>query len=181
MQRLHAVARAGDVLHVGHAERRLDEGLEPDAVVDPHGLLDLGDHGVDHVDVGGDAGLRDQDGVEVLAGLLDHVDDVAVHVVRVEAVDPHGDGLAQALPVDVLQCLDDVPTGLDLVAGGHGVLEVEEDEVGVAGRGLIEHLRVGSRHGEFAALHPLTRRGVPGMAHSRLQSPMDVHWGMPAG
>ncbi len=87
---------------------------------------------LDRVEVGRHADLRDQDRVELVAGLLHDVDDVAVHVVGVEAVDAHRHGLAGAAPVDVVERLDDVLARLLLVGRRHGVLAVEEDEVGGA-------------------------------------------------
>ena len=86
----------------------------------------------DGIDVGRHADLRDQDGVELGAGLLHDVDDVAIHVVRVEAVDADRDALAGALPVEIVQRLDDVLARLLLVGRSHGVLAVEEDVVGGA-------------------------------------------------
>ena len=86
----------------------LDEGLDADLLREATGLFDLANHGVHHVDVGGHAHLGDQDGVQVLAGLLHYVDDVAVHVVSVDTVDADRNRLAQAPPVDVAEPLDDV-------------------------------------------------------------------------
>ena len=162
---LQAGAGRGDGLDVRHPQRGLDEGLDADLPGEARGLLDLADHGIDHVDVGRHADLGDQDGVEVLAGLLHHVDDVPVHVVGVDTVDPHRDGLAQAPPVDVAEPLDDVASGLNLVAGGDGILQVEEHVVDVAGRGLLEEGRVGPGDGELAALEALAGGGVTGVAH----------------
>ena len=73
---------------------------------------------------------------ETLAALLDHVDDVAVHEVGVEAVDAHRHHLVA--PVDVAQGLDDVLARLRLVVRRDGVLEVEEDDVGRRLGGLLE-------------------------------------------
>ena len=111
---------------------RLDQRFDADPVREALRHLDLADDALDRVDVGRDADLRDEDGVELGAGLLHDVDDVAVHVVRVEAVDAHRDGLAGALPVDVVQRLDDVLARLLLVGRRDRVLAVEEDVVGGA-------------------------------------------------
>ena len=86
------------------------------------------DQHVDGVDVGGRADLGDHDQVEPVAGLLQHVDHVAVHVLGVEAVDAHREGLGA--PVDLVDRLDDVLARLLLLVRGHRVLEVEEDHVG---------------------------------------------------
>ncbi len=63
------------------------------------------------------------------------------------------------LPVDVVQRLDDVLARLLLVGRSHGVLAVEEDEIGGARRGLVDHRRVGTRHGQLSAAGALRREG----------------------
>src|SRR3546814_2943954 len=68
----------------------------------------------------------DLDEVEPLAALLDDIDDVAVHVMGVEAVDAHRQGLVA--PVDLVQRLDDVLARLRLVVRRHRVLEIEEQD-----------------------------------------------------
>ena len=67
---------------------------------------------------------------------------------RTETVLPRG------APVDVVQRLDDVLARPLLVGRRDGVLDVEEDVVGGAVGRLVDHLRVGARNGEFAALQP---------------------------
>ena len=129
---LEAARSGGDGFDVGHAERRLDQRFGADLVGVALGVLDLADDAFDRVDVGRHADLRDQDGVELGAGLLHDVDDVAIHVVRVEAVDAHGNRLAGALPVEIVQRLDDVLARLLLVGRRNGVLAIEEDVVGGA-------------------------------------------------
>ncbi|NJK33421.1 MAG: M1 family metallopeptidase [Deltaproteobacteria bacterium] len=65
-------------------ERGLDQRLEADAGLVALGLLDLVDHGIDHVEVGRHADLGHQQRVHAVARLLHHVHHVAVHVVGVE-------------------------------------------------------------------------------------------------
>ena len=101
MQRFVALAGGRDGVDIGHAERRLDDQLEADALLPAHRVLDLGHQHVDGIDVGGGADLGDHDQVEPIAALLDHVDHIPVHVVRVEAVDAHRQGLLA--PVDLVQ------------------------------------------------------------------------------
>ena len=61
MQRLEPAAEGRDRLDIGHAERRLDQRLEADPGLVALGDLDLVDHRLDHVEVGGHADLRHQD------------------------------------------------------------------------------------------------------------------------
>ena len=78
---------------------------------------------------------------------------------RTEMVLPRG------LPVDVVQRLDDVLARLLLVGRSDGVLDIEEDVVGGALRGLLDHRRVGTRHGKLAALQAGLAEGVKCVAH----------------
>ena len=112
--------------------------------------LDLGHQHVHRIDVRRGADLGDHDQVQPVARLLQHVHHVAVHVMRVEAVDPHRELLLA--PVDVADRLDDVLARLLLVVRRHRVLEVEEDHVGGGLRRLLEQLGLASRHGQFAAV-----------------------------
>ncbi len=63
--RFETAVGGSDGLDVGHAERRLDEGFGADLVREALGDLDLADDGLDRVDVGRHADLRDEDGVEL--------------------------------------------------------------------------------------------------------------------
>src|SRR3989442_13090386 len=76
-----------------------------------------------------DTHLRDQYHVEAMPCLLHDVHDVAVHVVRVDAVDAHAHRLAAGLPVVLQQPGADVLAGLLLAAGSDPVPEVAEDAV----------------------------------------------------
>ena len=100
--------------------------------------------------VAGARDLRDEDGVELRARLLDDVDDVAIAPVGVEPVDAERDGAGR--PVEVAERGDDALAGILLVGGGHGVLEVEHDDVGAEAGGLGEHAGVAAGHGELGAV-----------------------------
>ena len=150
MQRLVARARRGDLVDVLHAQRRLDDHLQADLLGVALGLLDLGEQHVDGVDVLRRAGLGDHDQIELVARLLDDVDHVAVHVMGVEAVDPHRQ--RASAPVEVVQRLDHVLARLLLVGGRDGILEVEEDDVGVTLGRLLEERGVGPRNRQLGAV-----------------------------
>ena len=92
---------------------------------DSAGGFDLREQGVHQIDVRGDADFRHQDGVQLVPRLLHHVHHVAIHVVRIDALDAHRDRLAASLPVEVEQSRDDVRAGWLLVGGRDGVFEVE--------------------------------------------------------
>src|SRR4051794_478184 len=165
VQALVALGGAGDLVDVRHAERGLDDQLEADPLLAPLRLLDLGDQHVDGVDVRRGADLRDHDQVEPVARLLEDVDQVAVHVGRVEAVDADGEGLRP--PVDLVDALDDVPARLLLLVRRHRVLEIEEDHVGGTLRGLPEELRARAGDGELGAVQARRRLLDQGEAHGR--------------
>ena len=164
MQRFQTLGRLGDLVDVGHAERRLDDQLEADPLLRGLRRLDLGHQHVDGVDVGRGADLGDHDQVEPVAGLLQHVDHVAVHVLGVEAVDADREGLGP--PVDLVDRLDDVLARGLLLVRSHRVLEVEEDHVGAGLRRLLEHLRARAGDGELGAVEPRLALLDDGEAHS---------------
>ena len=111
--------------------------------------LDLGQQLVGHLDVAGRADLRQHHRVELLAGLLDDVDQVAVVVRRVGAVDAHDHG--RGAEVVLAQGSDDEPARVGLLGLGDRVLEVEEHLVGVEPRGLREEALARARDGVTAA------------------------------
>src|SRR5437879_7614073 len=98
--------------------------------------------------------------------LFHHVHDVAIHVMRVDAVDADADRHAALPPGMLQQARDHVLAGLLLVGGRDGVLEVEEHVVRIALQRLAEQggVRAGDR--ELAALQPGRGRVVAGEAHA---------------
>ena len=171
MQRLEPAAELGDRLDIGHAERSLDQRLEPDAGGKAFRLLDLVDHRLDHVKVGRQAHLGHEERVNAVARLLHHIHHVAVHVMRIKPVDPDRDRLAPRRPVDVVERLDHVATRDFLFGRGDRVFEVEEDIVGRPVRGLVDHRRVRPRDGEFGPLQACLAQGVKRMAHRLTRPP----------
>ena len=75
------------------------------------------------------ADLGDQNGVQMLSGLLYDLHHVAVHVVGVNAVDSDRYGLAGSPPVDVVECFDDVGACAQLVTGSNRVFKVHYDGI----------------------------------------------------
>jgi hypothetical protein len=95
---------------LGHGDRRgVDQAPESRRLLDP--VEQRGDE----VDVAGARRLGDRDLVDLVAGHLDDVDEVAVAVVPVESVDSQRDRAAR--PVLLLQRVDDVDPGLRLSSG----------------------------------------------------------------
>ena len=156
-----------DRFHVRETQRRLDQDLDPDAVRDFAGGLDLREQRVDQVHVGGDTDFGEEQHVEPVPRLLHHVHHVAVHVVRVDAVDTHGHGFSASLPIVLEQARDHVLAGLLLVGRGDGILEVEKHAVRLAVERLLEQRRLGAGDGELAPLQPRIGRLVPGETHAR--------------
>src|SRR5882672_5557988 len=85
----------------------------------------------------------------MLARTLDDFDDVLVGILGGEIVDAHAARLA--LPVERLQALDDLLAGVALLAGGHGVLEIEEDMVCLRLGRLLDHFLAGTWGGKLDA------------------------------
>ena len=157
-QRFDARAAGGDVLDAREGFRLFDQQLEADAVVEAEFRFELREEGVDEPDVARGFHLRDDDDVEVGAGLRDDVDDVVVRPHGVDGVDAYGaDGAA---PVEVVEGVDDGGAGVFLLRRRDGVLEVEEDEVGAGGRGLLDHAGLGAGDGELGAAESGGHDGV---------------------
>src|SRR5207248_488301 len=92
---------------------------------------------------------------------------VAIHVVRVDAVDAHRHGLAPPLPVVLEQARGHMLAGLLLVGRGDRVLEVEKHAIRVTVEGLPEQRGLRAGDGELAPLQPRPGRLVPGETHAR--------------
>ena len=167
MHRLEAATGLRNHLDVRHSQSRFDQDLDPDAMGDAASGFDLREQGVHEIHVGRDADLRDEHDVQLVPGLLHDVHDVAIHVVRVDAVDAHRDRLAASLPIVLEQSRDDVFPGLLLVGRRDGVLEVEKDIVRFAVERLLEQRRLRAGNRELAPLESWMRRLVAGEAHAR--------------
>ena len=78
--------------------------------------------------------------------------------------------LAGALPVEIVERLDDVLACLLLFRRRDGIFAIEEHVVGGALDGAVDHGRVGTRNGQRRALQSLLAERVKGVAHWRLPS-----------
>ena len=103
---------------------------------------------------------------EPVPGLLHDVYHVAIHVLRVDAVDAHRHGLAPSLPVVLEQARGHMLAGLLLVGRGDRVLEVEKHAIRVTVEGLPEQRGLRAGDGEFAPLQPGAGRLVPSETHA---------------
>ena len=144
-QALHPGRGAADLLDVGHAPGRLEDGVEEDRALEPGLGLELGDQPVHVVDVLGPLDLGDHDDVELVADLGDGRDQVVEAPRRVQRVDPGPElgGAEVDRPADV----DEPLAGGLLVGGRHTVLEVGEQHVHLGGQigELGHHLRIRRR------------------------------------
>ena len=129
----------------------LDQHLEPDAPdLEAHVLLDLRQQPVDEAArPRGRSTFGDHHDVDVLAGRLDDLDDVAVEelgadVVRAERAD-------LALEVQRVERLDERLARFYLLRDRAGVLEIEDHLVGFGAGGLGHHLERVRRAGELGA------------------------------
>ncbi len=84
---------------------------------------------------------------------------------RVETVDPDGNGLAGPLPINVVERGDNVAARGILVGRRHCILDIEEDEVGRRCRRLLDHARIGTRDRQLAPLDTRFSQMVKGMTH----------------
>jgi hypothetical protein len=159
--RLHPLrAGGGDLVDVDHPDRGLDQHGQPDLPPETHGGLDLGEQCRDDVHVARPAHLGNDDRVDGVAGLLDHVHDVAIAPVRVEPVDAHRQRAPR--PVLLPQRVDDVDAGLLLVVGRHGVLEVEHGHIGPEARRFLQHAYVAPGDRQLAPVKSGFGRHHPG-------------------
>ena len=154
-----------DRFDVDHPERGLDQHLDTDAVRNPARGFDLRQQRVGEIHVARCADLGDEQGVESVAGLLDHVHHVAIEVVRVDAVDPHGDRLAALAPAVLQQRRHHVAARLLLVGRGDRVLEVQKHVIRLALQRLPEQRGLRARDGQLAALQPGAGRLVARQTH----------------
>jgi len=100
-----------------------------------------------------------------VASLFADIDDVTIHVVRVETVDADRNALACASPIEIVESLDDVLAGLFFFRRRNGVFAVEEHIVGGALQRALDHGGVGARNSQIRTLQALFAGGVKRVAH----------------
>ncbi len=145
---LHAWRGATDLLDVGHAAGRLEDGVHQDRPVQAGLRLELGEQPVDVRDVLGALHLRHHHHVEPVADRGDQGGQVVEHPGAVEGVDARPELRRPAPSSEAGRGLRDRHQSFargHLVVGLDGVLEVAEQDVDGAGqlRHLGRHLRVG--------------------------------------
>src|SRR5215211_7705442 len=134
-----ALRGTGYTVHVDEAFSALYLGFELYlAHLQTDGAFHLGEQRGGDVEVFGTLDLGEHDRVQFGSGLLDDLDQVAVEG-------------RPATPVELLESPDDLFAGTRLLAGGDGVLEVEEDRVGGGGEGFPRHLEVRGGDGQDGA------------------------------
>ena len=126
--------------------------FKPDPLFIALRRLDLCDHHIDGIDIGGSANLGHHDQIQPFARLFDHINDIAVHVMGIQPVDSDRHGFGA--PVHFVQRLDDILAGLRFFIGRNGILKVEENHVSCRFRCLFKHLRLTARYGEFGTIEP---------------------------
>ena len=165
MQGFVSGRRCGDFVHILHAERGLDDHFKADFCFEAFGRFDLRHQHVDGVNIRRRARFRDHDQIQLVAGLFDDIDDVAIAIVRIQAVDPHRYGLRR--PIQVVQRFDDVLARLFLVVGCNRIFEVKKYHVGGTFGGLLQEFRARARDRQFRAIEACWCRIDDGEAQGR--------------
>ena len=96
--------------------------------------------------------------------LFDDIDNVAVHVMRVETIDSDRHGFLA--PIHLVQGLDDVLTRLCFVIRSDRIFQIKEDHIGIRLRCFFKHLRCTARHRKFAAIQACRGLGDDVKAHA---------------
>ena len=155
MQALIALGCGGNFVDVLHAQSGLNYVLKTDAVFEAFCVLNLGHHHVDCIDICCRSDLRNHDQIEALSSLFNHINNIAVHVVRVQPVDADRHGFGT--PVDFVQTLDDVFTSLFFLVRCDRILKIEEDDISIRLCCLFKHLRLTAWHSEFTTIEARSR------------------------
>ena len=100
-----------------------------------------------------------------MAGLLDQVNHVSHHVLRIESVDAHRKCDAACFPVQIIDRFDDQLARLDLVIRRDSVFKIEKNEICTAVQCFFKHLGIGARHGKIAALNTLYSSLIYSVTH----------------
>ena len=163
-ERLEPRRRGGDLLDASESCRLLDQRLEADPLPQTELQLELLEERLEEPHVARRLHLGKDEEIQVYAGALHESDDVVVRPARVGGVHPHRTELLP--PVELAEGAHHVVARGFLLRGRDRLLEVEEDEVGVACRGLLHHLPARAGRGELGPSEPyghrpLPRRGAP--------------------
>ncbi len=129
MQAFIAFGCTCNFVDILHAKGGFNDQFEPDAFFAALGGLDLGCHHIKRIDIGGRSDLGDHDQVKPVTGLFEHIDDIAIHIMCIKAVD--ADRKHLVAPVDIVDGGNDVFARLFLVVWRNRVLKVKEDGIGL--------------------------------------------------
>mmetsp|Transcript_146821 Transcript_146821/g.381560 ORF Transcript_146821/g.381560 Transcript_146821/m.381560 type:complete len:238 (+) Transcript_146821:417-1130(+) len=156
VQRLIALRRRCDRMHIGQAQRSFNDHTEADALFAANRPLRLSGQHVHRIDVRRVANHGQDEHVQALPRLLDELRDVLVLEDAVASVDPDSDGLFAE--VHLLQRLDDVFPRRFLLRGRNGILQVHDDDVGSRFRSLRDEFRLRARHVELRPIQTVRGR-----------------------
>ena len=84
--------------------------------------------------------FRDHDGVKVLTGTFNHMNNILVTPRRIQGVHPHAANFRS--PVVLGQRRDDIVAGIDFGIGCDRIFQIEEHMIRGARRSLAQHFRV---------------------------------------
>src|SRR5829696_6818796 len=141
-----------DSFDIGHTARGFNQNVDADAMRNAARFFYLSEKGVYQIDIRGYTHFGDEHGVQAVSCLLHHVNDITIHVVRVDAIDSDTDCLTPLAPVMLQKAADDIAACLLLVTRCDGILEVEEDVVRLSILCFREHGRLRAGYCELAAL-----------------------------
>ena len=143
---LHARARAGDLLEIGHPLSRLEHGVHEDRPLQAGLGLELGEQAIDVVDVPRALDLGDHHDLELVADVRHQFGDVVEHPWRGELVDAGPkSGFAE---VHLAPDADQARARGLLFVHRHRVLEIAQQDVDLGRElgSLGDHFLVGEVH-----------------------------------
>jgi len=140
-------AVAGNVFHIRHAQSGFNQGFNADFIFQTLLHFQLVQHRFNHIHIGINTDFRNQNRVNFGAALLDQIDHVTHHILRVQTVNAHRHGNAVAFPVEVVNRFDNVFSGLQLVIGRYRIFKIQKNKVRATFHCFFKHFRARTRNG----------------------------------